>query len=63
MLKIMYKVLIKLTIGIILLFGYNVFLKPFYVLIPINYITIIIAAFLDVPGIIGVLLLYMLNFQ
>ena len=56
MFKIMFKILKKVVIGMVLLFGYNTFLSSLNLIIPINVITIIIASFFDVPGIIGLAL-------
>lgn len=62
MFKFVLKLSKKLIIGMILLFGYNVFLSSFNLVIPINVITIFISSFFDVPGIIAVALFYILNF-
>lgn len=62
MFKFILKIAKKLIIGMILLFGYNVFLSSFNLVIPINIITILLSSFLDVPGIIGITLFYILNF-
>ena len=43
MFKIMFKILKKVVIGMVLLFGYNTFLSSLNLIIPINVITIIIA--------------------
>ena len=52
MLKILLKIVRKFIIGIILLFGYNIFLSSLNLLIPINVITILVASLFDVPGVI-----------
>lgn len=62
MFKILLKVLKKVIIGMILLFGYNTFLSSLNLIIPINVITIIIASFFDVPGIIGLALFLLFNY-
>ena len=56
------KILKKIIIGLVLLFGYNTFLSSLNVMIPINVFTIIFASLFDVPGIIGLVMLYLINF-
>ena len=58
----MFKILKKVVIGMVLLFGYNTFLSSLNLIIPINVITIIIASFFDVPGIIGLALFLLFNY-
>lgn len=60
--KIIFKVLKKVVFGIVLLFGYNVFLSSLNLLVPINFITIAVAAIFDVPGIIGLVLFLLFNY-
>lgn len=62
MLKILLKIVRKFIIGIILLFGYNIFLSSLNLLIPINIITILVASLFDVPGVIGLALFLLFNF-
>ena len=62
MFKIILKVVKKIVIGMILLFGYNTFLSSFNLMIPINVITIVIASLFDVPGIIGLAIFLLLNY-
>ena len=62
MLKILLKIVRKFIIGIILLFGYNIFLSSLNLLIPINVITILVASLFDVPGVIGLALFLLFNF-
>lgn len=62
MLKILLKIVRKIIIGIILLFGYNIFLSSLNLLIPINVITILVASLFDVPGVIGLALFLLFNF-
>ena len=56
------KVIKKIIIGMILLFGYNTFLSSLSLMIPINVITIIIASLFDFPGIIGLAIFLLLNY-
>ena len=62
MFKILLKILKKVVIGMVLLFGYNVFLSSLNLMIPINVITIIVASLFDVPGIIGLALFLLFNY-
>lgn len=62
MLKFILKVLKKVIIGMVLLFGYNTFLSSLNLMIPINVITIVIASLFDVPGIIGLAIFLLLNY-
>ena len=62
MFKILFKVIKKIIIGMVLLFGYNTFLSSLNLMIPINIITIIVASMLDVPGIIGLALFLLMNY-
>lgn len=52
----------KILIGIILLFGYNMFLSSLNLIIPINAITILLASFLDVPSIVGLALFLLFKY-
>ena len=62
MLKKCFNILKKIVIGLILLFGYNTFLSSLNLMIPINVITVVIASTLDVPGIIGLALFFLVNY-
>lgn len=62
MLKLILKVIKRVIIGMIILFGYNTFLSSLNLIIPINIVTIIIASLFDVPGIIGLVLFLLINY-
>ncbi len=62
MLKLILKVIKKVIIGMIILFGYNTFLSSLNLIIPINIVTIVIASLFDVPGIIGLVLFLLINY-
>lgn len=62
MLKLMLKIVKKIIIGMIILFGYNTFLSSLNLLIPINMVTIVISSLFDVPGIIGLVLFLLINY-
>ena len=55
--KYIVKIIKKLVISFLLLFCYNLFLNSFELSIPINFITLTIILFLDIPGIIGLFIL------
>ena len=61
MFKFILKIIKKVVIGMVLLFGYNTFLSSLNLMIPINVITIVIASLFDVPGIIGLAVFLLLN--
>lgn len=62
MFKFLIKIIKKLIVGIILLFGYNTFLSSLNLMIPINAVTIIIASLFDVPGMIGLAIFLLFNY-
>ena len=62
MFKFLLKIVKKVVIGMILLFGYNMFLSSLNLMIPVNVITIIIASIFDVPGIVGLALFLLFNY-
>lgn len=62
MFKKSFKILKRIIIGMVLLFGYNTFLSSLNLMIPINVITVVIASVLDVPGIIGLALFLLINY-
>ena len=62
MFKLVFKVVKKVIIGMLLLFGYNTFLSSLNLMITINVITIVIASLFDVPGIIGLAVFLLFNY-
>lgn len=48
--KALIKIVKKLIIGALLIYSYNLIAVNFNMTIPINYITVILVAFLDIPG-------------
>lgn len=62
MFKVLFKLVKRLIIGMIILFGYNTFLSSLNLMIPINVVTIIIASLFDVPGIIGLAIFLLINY-
>lgn len=63
MLKSILKIIKKLVISIIVLYGYNLITQPFNLNIPINIITILIMVLFNTSGFIGLVLFYFLNFR
>lgn len=63
MFKILFRIIKKVIIGMILLFAYNTFLSSLNLMISINIITIIIASLFDVPGMLGLALFLLFNYQ
>ena len=49
--KEIFKIMKKIVIGALLLYSYNLIAVSFNMMIPINWITILLVAFLDIPGI------------
>lgn len=49
--KKLLKIVKKIVIGALLLYSYNLIAVSFNMTIPINYITILLVAFLDLPAI------------
>lgn len=62
MLKFLFKIVKKVVIGMVILFGYNTFLSSLNLMIPINVITIIVASLFDVPGVVGLALFLHFNY-
>lgn len=62
MFKVLLKLVKKLIVGMIILFGYNTFLSSLNLMIPINVVTIVIASLFDVPGIIGLAIFLLINY-
>ena len=62
MFKFLFKVIGKVVIGMIFLFGYNTFLSSLNLIIPINVVTVVVASLLDVPGLIGLVLFLLINY-
>lgn len=60
MMKLVIKVLKKLCIAFIMLYGLNIILSSVNIFIPINLITIILVTLLGSPGILGLVAIYFL---
>lgn len=56
MFKIVFKFLKKIIMAAVLLYAYNRFAVSFNAVIPINFITIFIVAYLGIPAIFGIII-------
>lgn len=63
MLKKIIKLIKKIVISILILYGYNIFTQPYNLNIPINMITITILVLFDTSGFLGIVLFYFFNFR
>lgn len=63
MFKSILKILKKLIISILLLYGYNIATQSLNLNIPINIITILIVTVFDGSGFLGLVAFYLLNFK
>lgn len=63
MFKFLYCTLKKIVVGMVILFGYNTFLSSLNLMIPINAITIMVVSLFDIPGVIGLVIFLLFNFQ
>ncbi len=61
--KLFFKIIKKIIISIIILYGYNVITQPFNLNIPINIFTIGILFLFDTTGFLGLVIFYILNFR
>lgn len=63
MLKKILKLIKKIIISIIVLYGYNVITQSFNLNIPINIYTVSIMTIFDGSGFLGLVAFYLLNFR
>lgn len=61
--RYLFKIVKKLSLSIGILYGYNMLMQTFNLPIPINIITIGITFFLGVPGFLGLIFFFMINFM
>ncbi len=52
------KILRKICIAFVMLYGLNILLSPTDIFIPINIITIVLVSILGTPGILGLVVTY-----
>ena len=63
MFKFLIKILKKVVISIMFLYGYNLIMQSFNLNIPINIITVLILILFDTTGFLGLVGFYLLNFR
>lgn len=63
MIKLFLKIIKKIIISIIVLYGYNLATQSFNLNIPINIYTVLIIALFDGCGFLGLVAFYLLNFK
>jgi hypothetical protein len=63
MFKSILKIIKKIVISIIVLYGYNIITQPFNLNIPINVFTIGIITLFDTSGFLGMVLFLFFNFK
>lgn len=56
------KILKKLVFSIVLLYSFNLIAVKFGVIVPINYITILLVTFLDIPAMVLLVFSFILLF-
>lgn len=63
MFKFLIKILKKIVISIMFLYGYNLIMQSFNLNIPINLITVLVLSLFDTTGFLGLIGFYLLNFR
>lgn len=63
MLKMIFKVIKKIIISILVLYGYNIATQSFNLNIPINIYTVLIITLFDGCGFLGLVAFYLINFR
>ena len=60
---ILIKIVKRVSLSLGLLYGYNLLMGSFNIPLPINIINIITTTILGIPGFIGLIVFYMINFM
>ena len=60
--KYLYKLFKRIVLSFGTLYAYNILMQSFNLPIPINIFTIFITTILGVPGFIGLIIFYLINF-
>lgn len=60
--KYLYKLFKRVVISLGILYAYNILMQSFNLPIPINIFTISLTTFLGIPGFIGLIIFYLINF-
>ena len=63
MIKLIIKILKKIIISILILYGYNIATHYYNLNIPINIFTVLIITLFDGCGFLGLVAFYLLNFR
>ena len=63
MIKLMIKIIKKIIVSILVLYGYNIATQSFNLNIPINIYTVLIISLFDGSGFLGLVAFYLLNFR
>ncbi|MBR3116565.1 MAG: pro-sigmaK processing inhibitor BofA family protein [Bacilli bacterium] len=61
--KLLYKIFRRAVVSLGILYAYNIFMNQYNLPVPINIITIIITSILGIPGFIGLIIFYLINFR
>lgn len=61
--KLIIKLVRKFILSVSILYLYNLFMQSYNIPIPINFITVLILMLFEVPGFIGLILLFFINFR
>ena len=60
--KRIFKILKKIVFSFGILYAYNILMQSYNLPIPINIYTILIVSILGIPGFLGLIVFYMINF-
>ena len=62
MLKIIFKISKKIVLAVALLYSFNILMSSLDILIPINYISVLVVSLLGIPGLLSLLATYLIIF-
>lgn len=60
--KFLYKIFKKIVVSFGILYTYNILMSQYEIPVPINLITITITSFFGIPGFIGLVVFFLINF-
>ena len=61
--KLFYKIIRRVVVSFGLLYAYNIFMNQYGLPIPINIFTVSFTIVFGVPGFIGLIVFYLINFR
>ena len=61
--KQLYKLLRRVVLSFGLLYAYNIFMQQYEIPIPINLITVPFVTIFSIPGFIGLIIFYLINYR